>query len=51
MIGFRNILVHEYQRLDLTIMAHIITHNLNDLLLFSDCIFDYIKRMEPGQQV
>jgi uncharacterized protein YutE (UPF0331/DUF86 family) len=51
MIGFRNILVHEYQRLDLTIMTHIIKHNLDDLLLFSDCLFDYIKRRESGQPV
>jgi uncharacterized protein YutE (UPF0331/DUF86 family) len=50
MIGFRNILVHEYQRLDLTIMTHIIKHTLDDLLSFSDCIFDYVKRMKPGQQ-
>jgi uncharacterized protein YutE (UPF0331/DUF86 family) len=51
MIGFRNILVHQYQQLDLNIMTHIIKHNLNDLLLFSDCIFDHIKQMEPGPQV
>ncbi|MCA1795790.1 MAG: DUF86 domain-containing protein [Desulfobacteraceae bacterium] len=43
MIGFRNILVHEYQQLDLNVMANIIENNLNDLLVFTDCIFDYIK--------
>jgi len=43
MIGFRNILVHEYQQMDLNVMTQIIKNNLNDLLVFSNCIFDYIK--------
>ena len=46
MIGFRNILVHEYQQLDLNVMANIIKNNLNDLLLFTDCIFDYINHQK-----
>ena len=47
MIGFRNILVHEYQQLDLNVMASIINNDLNDLLIFTDCIFDYIKNRNP----
>jgi uncharacterized protein YutE (UPF0331/DUF86 family) len=46
MIGFRNILVHEYQQLDLNVMANIIKNNLNELLLFTDCIFNYINHQK-----
>ncbi len=38
MVGFRNILVHEYQRLDLRLMIDVIENRLDDLLLFVDCI-------------
>lgn len=36
MVGFRNILVHQYQRLDLDIMAEVVEHRLDDLLAFSN---------------
>lgn len=39
MIGFRNVLVHEYQRLDLGIMVHVIENRLDDLLAFADEVF------------
>ena len=39
MIGFRNILVHEYQRLDLGIMVDVIENRLDDLLAFADEVF------------
>lgn len=35
MIGFRNVLVHEYQQLDLELMVDVIEHHLDDLLLFT----------------
>ena len=35
MVGFRNILVHEYQKLDLDIMIHIIENRLTDLIDYS----------------
>jgi uncharacterized protein YutE (UPF0331/DUF86 family) len=35
MIGFRNILVHEYQQLDLELMVDIIENHLDDLLLLT----------------
>jgi len=38
MIGFRNVLVHEYQRLDIRLMIDVIENRLDDLLLFVDCI-------------
>lgn len=35
MVGFRNIAVHEYQRLSLPILKAIITSNLSDFVLFA----------------
>lgn len=46
MVGFRNILVHEYQQMDLKVMTRIIENNLNDLLVVTDCILDYIKHRQ-----
>jgi uncharacterized protein YutE (UPF0331/DUF86 family) len=36
MVGFRNILVHEYQKLNLDIMVNVIEHRLGDLLDFTN---------------
>ncbi len=36
MVGFRNIAIHDYQKLDLTILQNIIEHNLADLRKFID---------------
>jgi uncharacterized protein YutE (UPF0331/DUF86 family) len=36
MVGFRNILVHQYQKLDLNIMVNVIEHRLSDLLDFTN---------------
>ncbi|NOZ68909.1 MAG: DUF86 domain-containing protein [Deferribacteres bacterium] len=38
MIGFRNTLVHEYQKLDINLMIDVIENHLNDLLDFADYI-------------
>lgn len=35
MIGFRNILVHEYQKMDMAIMVEVIEHHSQDLLAFT----------------
>lgn len=35
MVGFRNILVREYRKLDLSIMVDVIEHRLDDLLDFA----------------
>ncbi len=35
MVGFRNVAVHEYQKLDLDILKNIIVHNLVDLTEFT----------------
>ena len=39
MIGFGNVLVHEYQRIDVQLMVDVIENHLDDLLLYSDCVF------------
>src|SRR5215471_15919448 len=44
MVGFRNILVHQYQQLDLQIMIDVIEHRLEDILAFTDCI---VRAMLP----
>ena len=41
MIGFRNILVHEYQDLDLQLMIDVIENHLEDLLIFTDHILQF----------
>lgn len=38
MVGFRNILVHEYQRIDIQLMIDVIENRLDDLLKFTDLI-------------
>jgi uncharacterized protein YutE (UPF0331/DUF86 family) len=38
MVGFRNVLVHEYQRLDVQLMIEVIENRLDDFLLFTDYI-------------
>jgi len=38
MVGFRNILVHQYQKLDISIMIDVIEHRLDDLLAFTAAI-------------
>jgi uncharacterized protein YutE (UPF0331/DUF86 family) len=40
MVGFRNVLVHEYQRLDIRLMVDVIENRLDDLLLFTDLIVE-----------
>jgi uncharacterized protein YutE (UPF0331/DUF86 family) len=47
MVGFRNILVHEYQRMDFDLMIDVIENRLDDLLHFVDLIFREFAN-EPG---
>jgi len=42
MIGFRNVLVHEYQRLDLEILVNVIEHHLDDLIVFTNHAMAYL---------
>ena len=36
MVGFRNVVAHEYQKMDLSIMADVIEHHLHKPLDFAD---------------
>lgn len=38
MVGFRNVLVHEYEQIDIQLMIDVIENRLDDLLLFTDTI-------------
>lgn len=48
MVGFRNVLVHEYQRLDINLMIEVIEHRLGDLLLLAESI---IKEFQSSREV
>jgi uncharacterized protein YutE (UPF0331/DUF86 family) len=43
MVGFRNILVHQYEDLDLGIMVDVIEHHLDDLVDFTNYV---VRHME-----
>lgn len=36
MVGFRNVLVHEYKKLDLAVMVNVIEHHLDEPLAFAN---------------
>lgn len=38
MVGFRNILVHQYQRMEIDLMVKVIEHHLDDLVDFTNLI-------------
>ena len=38
MVGFRNILVHGYERVDVNVVQDIVEHRLDDLLRFVEVI-------------
>ena len=40
MVGFRNVLVHEYQRMDMRLMIDVIENRLDDLLHFTDLVVE-----------
>jgi uncharacterized protein YutE (UPF0331/DUF86 family) len=44
MCGFRNIAVHDYQRISLPILKSILTHNLQDLEDFYAAILAYLPK-------
>lgn len=49
MVGFRNVLVHEYQRVDIKRMVDVIENRLDDLLAFVDSVVSYFS--EDRQKV
>lgn len=44
MVGFRNILVHEYKRLDLAILLDVVEHHLDEPLAFADLALKAMAR-------
>lgn len=46
MVGFRNVLVHEYQRMNIKLMIDVIENRLDDLLLFVDRIVEQFSSKE-----
>jgi uncharacterized protein YutE (UPF0331/DUF86 family) len=46
MVGFRNILVHDYRELDLNIMRDVIENRLEDLIHFSNAILAFIHKLQ-----
>ena len=47
MVGFRNILVHEYQRVDIGLMIEVIENHLDDLVLFTNHIVAALGIADP----
>lgn len=43
MVGFRNILVHEYKKMDLSIVVEVIEHRLDDLVMFAQRIVELFE--------
>jgi uncharacterized protein YutE (UPF0331/DUF86 family) len=48
MVGFRNIAVHEYRKLNVDIVEAVIRTGLDDLWAFTDCVVKYLKRTPPS---
>lgn len=45
MIGFRNVIVHEYQELDINIMIDVVEHHLDDLIVYTNEILQSVRSM------
>lgn len=43
MVGFRNILVHEYQEFDVGVMKDVIERRLDDVIVFTNEVMNYIN--------
>jgi uncharacterized protein YutE (UPF0331/DUF86 family) len=46
MVGFRNILVHDYKELDLNVMKDVIENRLNDLIRFTNDVLAFLKALK-----
>jgi uncharacterized protein YutE (UPF0331/DUF86 family) len=49
MVGFRNVAVHDYQRLLLPITVNVITQHLDEFLAFSTALLLRDARSNPGE--
>lgn len=43
MVHFRNLVVHQYQDMNLAVIQQVITTGLDDLLLFGDCVLRFVR--------
>jgi uncharacterized protein YutE (UPF0331/DUF86 family) len=43
MVGFRNIMVHQYRELDLKIMKDVIEHHLDDLITLTNHVMEFVR--------
>lgn len=43
MVHFRNTIIHEYEKMDIEIVKSVIQNDLNDLVLFTDKIMEFVK--------
>ncbi len=43
MVHFRNTIVHQYEKMDINIVESIIQNDLNDVVLFTEKIMEYIN--------
>ena len=41
MVGFRNIMVHQYQEMDIKIMVDVIEHHLDDLIVLTNHAMEF----------
>ena len=46
MVGFRNVLVHQYEDLDVKLMVDVIEHHLEDLIDFTNYVMQYMHTKE-----
>jgi uncharacterized protein YutE (UPF0331/DUF86 family) len=46
MVGFRNVLVHDYRELDLNIMKDVIERRLDELMLFINNVLAHLRKLE-----
>jgi uncharacterized protein YutE (UPF0331/DUF86 family) len=48
MVGFRNVAVHLYQKLDLNVVEKVITSGLDDILGYADTVLAYLQERPPS---
>lgn len=46
MVKFRNIIVHNYDRIDQAVIINILRNNLNDFVRYKDSIIEWISKRE-----
>jgi uncharacterized protein YutE (UPF0331/DUF86 family) len=43
MVHFRNTIIHEYEKMNIEIVKSVIQNDLNDLVLFTDKIMEFVS--------